>query len=578
VVRTQQWVARSNFPADSFFQGSIEDLHIWNSARSTSQIQRDMNQVTGNEPGLVLYYPLDEGQGTTAYDRTASHYNGTLLSTIPGDQPAWIADPGPGSGRVVATFRSANPSATAANFTATITWGDSHQSAGTITPNGQGGFNVSGSNTYAQPGIYPITVLVTDAFNSMGTDHGTANVLAVVTHFLVTGFPSAIAAGTASTFTVTAEDDLGRTFVGYRGTVHFTSSDLLAALPADYTFTAADNGRATFAAALFTIGTQSITATDTTSATLTGTQANILVNPRSFIVTDFPAQVTAGDEHIFTVTALDFFGNVATGYTGTVHFTSSDPHAILSGDYTFTADDAGTHTFTATLVTAGTQSITVADTLTPAQSRGTQSGIEVDPAPASQFILTGFPSSTQAGQPHDLTVTVEDRFGNIVTGYNGTVTFSSDDPQADLPADYTFDPNSDAGVHIFSITLKTAGTRSITITDNVNGLQATQDGIHVTPGVAVGFEVMVLGNAVAGTPLDVFVTAVDPYGNTGAIYTGTVHVSSDDFDGFDYAFKPQDHGNHVFSVTFRTPGRHFIRVEDKNDPTIFGEQDDIPVA
>jgi hypothetical protein len=81
-------VARSNFPADSFFQGSIEDLHIWNSALSASQIQRDMNQVTGNEPGLVLDYPLDEGQGNTAYDRTANHYNGTLTSTAAGDQPA----------------------------------------------------------------------------------------------------------------------------------------------------------------------------------------------------------------------------------------------------------------------------------------------------------------------------------------------------------------------------------------------------------------------------------------------------------------------------------------------------------
>jgi hypothetical protein len=578
VVRTQQYVGRSNYPADAFFSGSIEDLHIWNSARSASQIHTDMNQVTGNEPGLVLDYPLDEGSGTTAYDRTAGRYNGTLLSTTTGDQPAWIADPGPGSGRVVATFTSANPSATAANFTAMITWGDGHQSPGTITPNGQGGWSVSGSNAYAQPGTYPISVVVTDQFTSTGTGHGTANVLAPVTQFFVTGFPSSIAAGTASTFTVTAQDDLGRTFTGYRGTVHFTSSDPLAALPADYTFTAADNGRAIFGAALFTVGRQSITATDTSSETLTGTQANILVNPRSFTVTDFPAQVAAGDEHTFTVTARDFFGNPVPAYLGTVRFTSSDPHAILPGDYTFTADDAGTHIFTATLVTAGIQSITVADTLTPAQSRGTQSGIVVNPAAASQFILTGFPSSTQAGAPHDLTVTAEDPYGNIATGYSGTVTFSSNDPQAGLPADYTFDPNSDAGVHTFSITLKTAGTRSITVADNANSLVATQEGIHVTPGVAVSFQVIVLGNPVAGTPADVFVTAVDAYGNTGAIYTGTVHVSSDDFDGFDYTFRPDDHGSHVFSVTFRTHGSHFIRVEDNSDPTIFGEQDDILVA
>ena len=95
----------------------------------------------------------------------------------------------------------------------------------------------------------------------------------------------------------------------------------------------------------------------------------------------------------------------------------------------------------------------------------------------------------------------------------------------------------------------------------------------MTPGAAVGFQVIVLGDPVAGTPVYVFVTAVDAYGNTGAIFTSAVHVSSDDFDGFDYTFQPSDGGNHVFSVTFRTPGQHHVRVEDTSDDTIFGEQD-----
>ena len=51
-----------------------------------------------------------------------------------------------------------------------------------------------------------------------------------------------------------------------------------------------------------------------------------------------------------------------TGYTGTVHFTSSDAAAILPGDYTFVAADAGTHSFSFTLGTLGQQTITVTDT------------------------------------------------------------------------------------------------------------------------------------------------------------------------------------------------------------------------
>jgi hypothetical protein len=68
-----------------------------------------------------------------------------------------------------------------------------------------------------------------------------------------------------------------------------------------------------------------------------------------------------------TVTAYDAYGNVATGYTGTVHFTSSDhnPNAHLPADYTFTAADAGTHTFSGSvsLHSHGQQSITVTDTV-----------------------------------------------------------------------------------------------------------------------------------------------------------------------------------------------------------------------
>src|SRR5262249_52659072 len=46
-----------------------------------------------------------------------------------------------------------------------------------------------------------------------------------------------------------------------------------------------------------------------------------------------------------------------TGYTGTVHFTSSDPQAILPADYSFVSGDAGTHIFSVTLKTLGDQTI-----------------------------------------------------------------------------------------------------------------------------------------------------------------------------------------------------------------------------
>ena len=62
------------------------------------------------------------------------------------------------------------------------------------------------------------------------------------------------------------------------------------------------------------------------------------------------------------MTAYDAYGNVATGYTGTVALTSSDPLAELPPSNTFTLADAGKLGFSVTLETTGPQSITATDT------------------------------------------------------------------------------------------------------------------------------------------------------------------------------------------------------------------------
>jgi hypothetical protein len=166
--------------------------------------------------------------------------------------------------------------------------------------------------------------------------------------FAVSGFPSSTTAGGAGSFTVTAKNTDGTTATGYAGTVHFTSSDGQASLPPDYTFTAADAGMHAFSATLKTAGTQALTATDTTTVSLTGSETGITVNPAAastMIVTGFPSPTTAGVAGNCTVTLKDLYGNVAGGYISTVHFTSSDRKASLPSNYTFTATDAGVHNF-----------------------------------------------------------------------------------------------------------------------------------------------------------------------------------------------------------------------------------------
>jgi outer membrane protein assembly factor BamB len=136
-----------------------------------------------------------------------------------------------------------------------------------------GSISVGGVPHFVSPTLWHSQVLV-------GTNVGiTSTSTAVATQLAVTGLASPRTEGVPGSFTVKALDATSDPVPGYRGTVHFTSTDLAATLPADYTFTAADSGSHTFSVTLKTVGTASITATDTVTGTITGTQSGIVVQP-----------------------------------------------------------------------------------------------------------------------------------------------------------------------------------------------------------------------------------------------------------------------------------------------------------
>ena len=88
--------------ASSFFSGQIDDVHIYNTARTAQQIAKDYSstytiQTSGvnitysfgseaQAPGPVAYWKFDEGYGTTAHDSTSNGNNGTLSGTT---LPTW---------------------------------------------------------------------------------------------------------------------------------------------------------------------------------------------------------------------------------------------------------------------------------------------------------------------------------------------------------------------------------------------------------------------------------------------------------------------------------------------------------
>src|SRR5207244_2240796 len=129
-------------------------------------------------------------------------------------------------------------------------------------------------------------------------------------------------------------------------------------------------------------------------------------------VVQTPAGGIAGSALSIMVTAFDAYGNTATGYRGTVHFTSSDAQAGLPSDYTFTGSDAGIHTFSnaVTLKTAGAQTVTATDTASSSVI-GTSSAITVTAGAATHFTVQT-PASSIAGNALSVTITALDAYGN----------------------------------------------------------------------------------------------------------------------------------------------------------------------
>ncbi len=97
----------------------------------------------------------------------------------------------------------------------------------------------------------------------------------VATQFLVAAPGIATAGSPFSNLLVEATDSNNNVITNYSGTVHFTSTDGTATLPANSTLT---NGTGTFSATLNTAGTQTITVTDTATSSIRGTSNSITVN------------------------------------------------------------------------------------------------------------------------------------------------------------------------------------------------------------------------------------------------------------------------------------------------------------
>jgi hypothetical protein len=400
--QTQQFSAIGNYNDGT--EKDITSLVTW------TTVPTGIATMSTTSPGLATGVATGLTQVTPALGNATVLNTGALMVTG-GAVATHFSVSAPANATTGTQFTVTVTALDASNATVTSYAGTVHftssDGAAVLPPNsmltnGVGTFSVKLNTAGAQ------TVAATDTVTASITgSSGTITVSAsnAATHFSVTA-PANATAGTAFNFTVTALDASNATATGYTGTVHFTSSDGSAVLPANSTLT---NGVGTFSVTLKTAGAQTIAATDTVTASITGSSGAITVSAAA-TATHFsvsaPANATAGTAFSVTVTALTASNATATGYTGTVHFTSSDVSAVLPANSTLTG---GVGAFQATLNTVGNQTIAATDTVT-ASITGTSGPVTVTgvgPGPMLTISKTHAGNFTQGqqGAQYSLVVT-----------------------------------------------------------------------------------------------------------------------------------------------------------------------------
>ncbi|MHA8062349.1 beta strand repeat-containing protein, partial [Aquirufa beregesia] len=390
-----------------------------------------------------------------------------------------------------------------------------------------------------------------------------------VTRLVVTGTGTQTAGGTQS-ITITAKDANGNTVTTYTGdhdvtfagassstnpvTVPTVTDKTAAAVnfgtATTMTFTA---GVATGSMALYKAESTFITASATAiSASTGGDRLSITVSPSvgaKFTVSlASPQNSGIAFTGTNTLTAYDFWGNVATGFnaatnnmtvtstlTGTISGLTGTNKLNNVSDFTSGVSSIAGLTFTGN---TGTGTFT----FTPASGTAvTSSNVTISAGTVSKLVITGTGSQT-AGAAQTITITAKDADGNTVTGYSGdkTLTFSGATSSVNpVTAPTVTNKNSTAinlgsntivtftnGVGTASMILYKAESALVSVTDGTVSSSANEDKLSVAVSGATASKLVATSLSPAyptmgsnNATLNALVQ--DPYGNQVNVSTNT---------------------------------------------------------
>ena len=392
--------------------------------------------------------------------------------------------------------------------------------------------------------------------------------------------PSTTTAGQAisSAVTVQVQDANGNVVTTDASNISITISAPGAFSGSSTATVSASSGVATFSNLVPTVaGTFTLSASDglLTSATSNSFTVNAGALAK-FVIATISSPQTAGVAFNVTVTAQDANGNTVANYNGDgnkANLTSTG--ALVGSPITTASFTNGMVVQSVTITNTGNFTITAVGTGQGNGIGGVPSNLfTVNAGPAASLTVSA-PASATAGTAFNFTVTAKDSFGNVATGYAGAVKFNSTDAQAVLPANSALTN----GTGTFSATLKTAGVRTITGTDTVNGSIAGVSGnITVSAGSATALVVTAPTSATAGTAFNFTVTAKDAFSNVATGYAGMVKFSSTDAQAVLPANSALTNGTGTFSATLKTAGTQIITATDTVTSSVTGSSGNITVS
>lgn len=298
--------------------------------------------------------------------------------------------------------------------------------------------------------------------------------------------PSSASAGTAFNVTVQTKKSDGTSLTGYTGTIHFTSTDSAATLPADYTFTSTDAGSHTFSGVvLHTTGSQTVTATGAVNVGFTGTSSAITVGTASnnFSIAASPSAISIaqGGSGSSTISTA-----VTSGSAATVSLALSGvPSGVTAG-------------LSPASVTAGgssTLSISVGTSATPGTYTLTITGTEGSVTHATSIALT----VTSTTVSNDFSIAASPSSVSVAPGASGTSTIST------------------------AVTSGTAGTVSFAASGAPAGVTASLSPASVTAG---GSAMLTLAASSSATPGSYTITITGTEGSVTHSTTVALTITS----------------------------------------------------